>query len=114
LYPLSYIEWLLDRARVLLRGSSPKKAVGQGYVADIEHFLAIGAPQEQYSAHIGRLRVIVDQLAEERAEANGRRTMGVLVRMHPEYKKFVEWADTLSDRDRKRAISMVSKGEYYG
>ena len=113
-YPHSYIVGLLERAEVLLKGSSPMKAVGSEIAADIEHFLSIDAPQEQYSEHINRLREIVDQLTEERAEANGRRTMGVLVSMHPMYKTFIDWAETLPDRDKKLAISIISKGENYG
>lgn len=114
MYPHSYIVSLLDRASVLLQGNSPKKVVGREIVADIQYCLVNEAPQEQYSALIDELRVIVDQLTEERAEANGRRTMGVLISMHPVYKTFIDWAETLPDRDRKLAISMVSKGEYYG
>lgn len=112
-YPTRYIKSLLEEARVELRGKSALKVVGRELAIDIEIALVEGTPQVEYVHKIDSLRGIVDQLREEKFEENGRCIMGSLVQAHPVFQQFLKWTESLSDYDRRRAISLVSKGERY-
>lgn len=62
---------------------------------------------------IDALRSVLEELNEERREANTRKAMGSIFKLSPEFAVYTAWRETLSDRDADWADNIVLKGEHY-